>query len=229
MRKGVATMSRKSAMAAGILGWAIFGLVGCADNRDAQITALQERASTLEREHEDLNSRLAQAQQEADNSSSRALQLQQMLDELRRQSGEQPISEDGRWTIVGDYAWTTIKEEILFDPGKNTLKTGGKTTLKTVAGELKQKFNDRNIWVIGHTDSDPIRRSADQWKDNWDLSQGRARSVAAELISSGLEPRNVMPGGQGEFNPKSPNDSKANKMQNRRVTIVAVNRPVQVR
>jgi chemotaxis protein MotB len=216
-------------LAIGVLGLALTS-VGCQDGRDSQIQALQERIQGLEGENADLSARLEKASQDASNSSSRALQLQQMLDDLRKQAASSPpVLEASGWTRAGPYAWIEIGEPTLFDPGKATLKAGAKPTLQKVADDLKTKFANTNIWVVGHTDNDPVARGSTEWKDNWELSLERSRVVTVELTKMGVNPRDLVAGGQGEFNPVAPNDSSENKLKNRRVVVIAVTRPVQIR
>lgn len=214
------------------------GTVGCQDGRDRQIEALQAQLEGLERENQDLKGRLTSSDSDAGNTKSRALQLQGMIDDLNRQlneargqlaSAQQTPNTgpktDGDWTNWGPYAWTSIGEPILFDPGKSIIKASGKSTLQRVVNDIRSRYPGRVVWIIGHTDSDPIRLTAKEWEDNLELSQGRSRSVMRELTSMGLDAKEVIAGGQGEFNPVKPNDSRENKLHNRRVVIVAVTRP----
>ena len=203
---------------------ALLGLVGCSDARDLQIQALQEDLQNCEQQRRDALEQLNLAQRDADAARQRALELQQQVDDLRRQLAEAGAQEAG-WTVVGPYAWTDIEGDILFDAGKATLKPEARKRLEEVARVIREKYSDRNIWIIGHTDSDPIRRTRHLWKDNLDLSMARAYAVEKELIKLGLDPKQMIAGGQGEYNPRAPNDTKRNKALNRRVQIIAVARP----
>jgi outer membrane protein OmpA-like peptidoglycan-associated protein len=221
---------------AGLLGAALLlSGTGCQDGRDDQIRALQERLRAAEDDNAGLKAQLDDLNRNGGNAAARALQLQQMLDELTRRNNElqqqlasagnrnvTPTEQDG-WIFAGPYAWMDITEEILFDSGKAELKSSGRAKLQQVASDLKSKFMGKAYWVIGHTDSDPIKRTADKWQDNLDLSQARARVVALELIKMGITPRELIAGGQGEWNPRGNEKSK-----NRRVTIMAVDRPQRV-
>lgn len=204
----------------------LVGLWGCSDAKDMQIQALQEDLQNCEQQRKDALEQLNSARRDADSARQRALELQQQVDELRRQLAEAPKQEGG-WTVVGPYAWTDIEGDILFDPGKATLKPEARKRLEEVARVIKEKYADRNIWIIGHTDSDPIRRTKHLWKDNLDLSMARGYAVEKELIKLGLDPKRMIAGGQGEYNPRAPNDTKKNKALNRRVQIIAVARPAK--
>ena len=84
------------------------------------------------------------------------------------------------------------------------------------------EFPDRDIWVIGYTDTDPIKVTKHLWTDNLDLSLNRAATVGREFYKLGLDADNIFVAGHGEHRPQAPNDTKANKTLNRRVQIVAV-------
>src|SRR5262245_53142026 len=218
----------------GLLGAAVLlSGTGCQDGRDDQIRALQERLRAAQDDNAGLKAQLDDFNKNGGNAAARALQLQQMLDELTRRNnelqqqltaaGNRPaaVHSEGEWIFAGPYAWMDITEEILFDSGKAELKASGRSKLQQVASDLKSKFMGKAYWVIGHTDTDPIAKSG--WKDNLDLSQARARTVALELIKLGITPREVIAGGQGEWNPRGNDKSK-----NRRVTVMAVDRPQRV-
>jgi len=220
-------MKRAWRTAAGVLGVGLWlAGVGCGpDAKDQQIQALQERKNQLESELASSEAQRNRAMNEKDQALRRLLDLQAQLDDAKRQQGG--VTEREGWTYAGPFAWTDIPEVLLFDSGKATLKPGAKETIAQVARKIKTEFPDRNVFVIGHTDTDPIKYTANQWKDNLDLSQGRGRAVALELLSHGIDPAKVVAGGQGEYSPKAPNDTRANKALNRRVQIMAVARPVE--
>jgi chemotaxis protein MotB len=76
-----------------------------------------------------------------------------------------------------------------------------------------------SIRVEGHTDNVPIRTS--RYESNWELSTARAASVVAFLIEDvGLEASRMSAAGYGEFHPRGPNDTDADRARNRRVDLV---------
>lgn len=202
---------------------------GCESGAAYQIDAQQARINDLEREKGQLEADLRAMQQAADAARNRALELEKALADARRQLAEQPetVQAPPNWQGSGPIMWTDIAEDILFDSGKADLKPSGRQRLHQVVEEIRANFPDRLIWVVGHTDTDPIRHTAHLWKDNLDLSLERGRVVAKELMSLGITAKDVIAGGQGEVNPVAPNDSKENKARNRRVQIIAVARPAQ--
>jgi chemotaxis protein MotB len=202
-------------------------LTGCGpDGREMQIQALQADKNRLMMENEDLAQRLADAQADADRTSRRALELQSMLDDARRQlaAGRGSDLPEG-WTGTDTFAWTDLAENILFDSGKAELKSTARSELEKVIRTIQSEFAGREIWVVGHTDSDPIRASAKLWKDNLDLSANRAMAVVREMQRLGVDAQRLTAAGQGEHHPKAPNTTRANKAINRRVQIIAVTVP----
>jgi type VI secretion system protein ImpK len=73
------------------------------------------------------------------------------------------------------------------------------------------------IRVDGYTDSDPIRTVA--FPSNFELSQARAKSVAAMLKPGISHPDRLTVSGKGADNPVAPNDTEQNKSKNRRVEV----------
>lgn len=110
-----------------------------------------------------------------------------------------------------------VPGDVLFASGDATLKTSAKATLDKIAGILKKQFNGKRLFVDGYTDTDPIVRTKNKWKDNLDLSAARARAVAAELTSSGGISKSLV--GVRAFGDTAPLGTKA---KSRRVEIVVV-------
>ncbi len=210
-----------------VLGMGVLAIIalagGCSNAKDMQIESLQGQVNELEKGNYRLQTRLAAAMSDADEANRWAAQLQRELDNARQElAGVERLP--AGWQQEGGVAWTDIADDILFDSGKDKLKPTGRAKIEEVARQIQEIFRNRDIWVIGHTDSDPIRVTRNLYKDNLDLSVNRAATVARELYKLGLDPKHVIAGGQGEFNPKSANDTKASKAQNRRVQIMAVAR-----
>lgn len=222
------TLARWTMGAAGLA--ALLLVCGCSEgSKDMQIRKLQEDVDRLTGENRDMNARLAAAERNASDSARRAMELQRMLDEARRNmdSGAGASNLPPGWEGNNQVAWIDLPEEILFDSGKASLKGSGKSKVQEIARTIQgtSQFAGREVWVVGFTDNDPIKVTAKEWKDNLDLSCNRAMTVTRELYSLGIDPQRVTAGGQGEYNPRVPNDSKANKAKNRRVQVVVANVP----
>ena len=106
-----------------------------------------------------------------------------------------------------------LASDVLFDAGQAVIKADSKTKLNTITGIIKQRYAGKEISVVGHTDSDPIKISG--WKDNWELSSQRALSVTRYLMTQGISAQQLAAVGRGEYHPLT-----SNKADNRRVEIV---------
>ncbi len=165
------------------------------------------------------NARLAQ---ERDAALARAAALEKQIADLQNQ---QPTLPKG-WEGTPSFAWMNVTSDVLFDSGKADLKAAGRTEIARVASDIKANFPNHLVFVIGHTDAEPIKASAKLWADNLDLSVNRGMAVFKELAKLELEPRHMIAGGQGEYNPKAPNDSRTGRSrENRRVQIAVAPMP----
>ncbi|MBN1290278.1 MAG: flagellar motor protein MotB [Candidatus Latescibacteria bacterium] len=111
----------------------------------------------------------------------------------------------------------TIGDPALFDSGKTDIKPDILPVLNQIT-EIIDTGNDL-IRVEGHTDNVPIHTA--QFRDNWDLSIGRALSVIRYMRSRqvNIDPRRLRPVGCGEFHAIAPNDTPEGRAMNRRVEI----------
>ncbi|MDX1682922.1 MAG: OmpA family protein [Phycisphaeraceae bacterium] len=107
-----------------------------------------------------------------------------------------------------------VPGDVLFAPGKVSLKAGSKKTLGEVAAVLKREYGNNTVRVEGYTDTDPIRKS--KWKDNLELSLQRAASVHRYLEQQGVNGERMYAAGFGPAKPR------ATKAKSRRVEIVVV-------
>jgi chemotaxis protein MotB len=211
-------------------GLAVLALAtGCESPADArQIEFLQGRVAELERAEDDYRAQLAAWQDRGRQSDQALRDLEAKLAAARAELANRPVEvaterQDG-WTIGEGIAWTTLQSDILFDSGEITLKPEGRASLREAVRVIQTEFPDRDIWVVGHTDTDPLKRVAGKYVDNMDLSQNRGRVVAQELVNLGIAKERIVAAGQGENNPVEPN-TPATKAKNRRVEIIAVKRP----
>lgn len=112
----------------------------------------------------------------------------------------------------------TFMAEVLFDSGKAKLREEASGSLAKVASVIQEKVADRDIGIEGHTDNEPIKHSG--WKSNWELSTARATSVLHFMEAEGVNPRQMVASGYGEYRPVISNDDPAGRQKNRRVEIV---------
>ncbi|NOD62318.1 MULTISPECIES: peptidoglycan -binding protein [unclassified Ruegeria] len=134
--------------------------------------------------------------------------------------------------VLGDQEGVRIEgdrfvfsSEVLFPTGSAVLSTEGRlevakvaNILRSVAAEIPTGLN----WVIrvdGHTDNVPLAGSG-RYRDNWELSQGRALSVVRYMVDAlGIPPNRLAANGFGEFQPVNPADTPEARAQNRRIEL----------
>lgn len=116
--------------------------------------------------------------------------------------------------------YVSMESKLLFPSASWTVSKEGVDAIKTLAKVLEQN-TDLNILVEGHTDNAAYKGST-AVKDNWDLSVMRATSIVKLLLQHGpsIDPARIEACGHGEFAPKVPNDTPANKALNRRTEII---------
>ena len=112
---------------------------------------------------------------------------------------------------VGEGIKVTLKENMVnFAFNKSDLQPLAKANLDKLA-EILINNPDTNINIYGYTDS----KGTDEY--NLSLSDRRAASVKAYLISKGIASSRMNTMGMGEASPIASNDTEAGRAQNRRV------------
>jgi chemotaxis protein MotB len=193
-------------------------------------TNWEKKYQALLVEHENLKGQLDYERGEKSDLANRISQDQQTIEELQRQIEQQsktPADASGfgeGYDVAFDpdagTITVTLPNAILFDSGKATLKTATSRELDHIRSVLREKYSGKKIDVVGHTDTDPIRKTKDKWKDNWELSAERALTVTRYLIGRGIAEDNIRAVGCGESRPIAPNSTTSGKAKNRRVEIV---------
>lgn len=112
-------------------------------------------------------------------------------------------------------------DNVIFDSGSAVVKEESFKILDSVSEILnREEFEQRQIKVEGHTDSDPIYRSA-RFPTNWELSSARATNVLRYLVeSSDISGERISSSGYSYYRNIAPNDTQDNKAKNRRVDVV---------
>ncbi len=116
------------------------------------------------------------------------------------------VKDDDRGMVI------TLQGEVLFKTAKWDLKPGAMAKLDQIAEALKGK--EQPITVYGFTDN------VGTPDNNMELSQRRADSVKAYIISKGIPQDLVTAQGKGQDAPVADNGSLEGRAQNRRVEIV---------
>jgi outer membrane protein OmpA-like peptidoglycan-associated protein len=113
---------------------------------------------------------------------------------------------------VGEGIKVTFDSGILFDFDSAKLSAASKNNITKLAETLK-KYEDTNILVEGHTDSQGPE------KYNQKLSEERARAVADALTGLGIRNIRIKEIGYGENQPVADNSTSEGRQQNRRVEV----------
>ncbi|KNH43783.1 OmpA family protein [Pseudomonas lini] len=106
----------------------------------------------------------------------------------------------------------TLNGNVLFAYNQSDLMPEARSELDSLMAKL-QGADVVSVKVIGHTDS----QGSDAY--NQKLSERRASSVAAYLLSQGLAPDKLTSEGRGESQPVADNDTEEGRAQNRRVEL----------
>jgi len=114
--------------------------------------------------------------------------------------------------------YVSLSDKLLFKSGSASVEDKGKEAIKKLS-EVLNKNADIDIAIEGHTDNIPIKTSL--YKDNWDLSVGRATNIVRMICDEfAVDPRRVTTSGKGEFFPVASNDNPEGRAKNRRTEIV---------
>jgi chemotaxis protein MotB len=115
--------------------------------------------------------------------------------------------------------------DVVFTPGSDKLTKQGESILTNLAAELKR--NNHPIKVVGHTDSDPIKKTIDKYpRGNMQLGAFRAMTVREFLIKQGLPESRIAITSYGPYQPIASGKSPEAKAKNRRVEVmVGINEP----
>ena len=191
-------------------------------------TNWRERYETLAVTHKNLEGRYDLCQKNLKNSADRIAQDSQTIEELNRQimdMDQSPAEATGfgpeydvSFDPTAGTITVTLDNTILFAAGKASLKSDTSAPLDHILSVLQSKYSGKDVEVVGHTDSDPIKKS--KWQDNWELSVQRSLAVTRYLIEKGIPKDKIRAAGCGESRPVASNASAAGKAQNRRVEIV---------
>ena len=121
------------------------------------------------------------------------------------------LSEDERGIALAFHG------DILFPPGKVTLRKEVYPVLDSIAEAIKACPND--ILIMGQTDNIPV--GSELYPSNWELSAYRGLSVLNYFLDKkGLSPSRFSVGGSGSSKPLYPNTNSKNRALNRRVEII---------
>ncbi len=195
--------------------------VGC-----GELTSLREekvfmsqRIEELQSEKEGLNSKYAASEEEI----SKLIQEKDKLERARRNMEQRLKGTGVSVKIKEGHISIVLPSSVLFNSGQIKLKKEAKSSLSKVCSVLKKDFPNETIRIEGHTDSDPIKRTKQVYKSNWELSAVRAATVLHYLVDNcHLDQKSLYIAGFGENQPVASNKDKSGKKKNRRVEIVVL-------
>lgn len=188
-----------------------------AEAERAQAEAQHQQAAALEQQQQAEAARAAaqlaaaeadRQRQEADRQRQEAIrQKEEMRARLLAQLNQVLQTRDtARGLIVS-------MPDVLFDFNKYTLKPEARERLARISG-IVLAYPDLKLQIEGHTDS----IGSDEY--NQTLSEKRADTVRAYLVSSGVSPDNVAARGMGKADPIGDNSTAAGRKLNRRVEMI---------
>ena len=123
----------------------------------------------------------------------------------------------GQLNVVEDEqaSYVVIHGDSFFEPGKAEIKPVLVPVIQRIAQAMDKVPGSINI--VGHTDNIPIRSL--RFPSNFELSQERARGVAAIVASQLKDAQRIRTEGAAEARPLGPNDTPEARAKNRRVEI----------
>lgn len=201
-----------------VLKAGFYGGVLCAVVLSTGCEDPKKKIAQLEEEKQALGDQLLAASEARDAAQARAAELEQRAAQLQSelaQAKQAPAPAPApvpMLEFVGALSTTDLGRV-----NKPELSTKAKAQLDAIAARIKAEYADKHVYVIGHTDNDPIRKT--KWQDNIELSCQRAMAVVRYLASKGVANAQLLAAGAGEYDPLVPNTSAANKAKNRRVDI----------
>lgn len=198
----------------------IFLASGCTD--------WKKKYENLNVEHQNTVGLLEREKAEKGQMAEQVAASEQTIQELQKKIAEQkqtPAAATGfgegydvSFNAAAGTVTVTLSNEILFAPGKATLKKSQSKELDHIYSVIKEKYSGKPIDVVGYTDSDPIQKS--KWTDNWELSAERSLAVVRYFIQKGISGDKIRAVGCGDSRPVASNSSASGKAKNRRVEIV---------
>ena len=140
------------------------------------------------------------------------------------------IKEQMRTEKLGDLVETTISEKglvirikqgtppMMFDSGSAEIRKEVFPVLDKIIATIGKLENE--ISIEGHTDNIPINTA--QFRDNWDLSGARAKSVLDYSLQKGIPREKLSYVGRADTRPVATNETDEGRARNRRVEIVVL-------
>jgi len=192
----------------------------------AEKRSAEERLMEATKAQKELAGKVAEAEIKAKEQADVSAKLQASVDKTI-----------GLVSADGEEITLRLVDRVLFKTLEDQLTDTGKRVLDQVAVALKE-IPDKQIWVQGHTDDQPIGRlpppplkrgqkpeppPPPKFATNWELSAARALTVVHYLQDvAKVDPSRLAALAFGQYRPVS----KTNKAANRRIEIVLYPKPI---
>ena len=146
-------------------------------------------------------------------------QNQQLRQQVAAQSAETAAQKAQVGRLQGAIKYT-VNSDLLFPSGSWEMRASGKKLIAKYAAKLAPTQQNK-LLVNGYTDNAPIGPALKKKgiSSNQELSQKRAETVMAFMISQGVKPDLVSAHGYGEADAVAPNTTAKGRAQNRRVDL----------
>ncbi len=215
--------SRKSLLL--LFALSLASLTGCKAKLQAQLRDRDETIRSLDGQLANMrleNERL-QAERDRALADAKARQSQPQEASAPKQGNKKDldflaneIGSDVKVRNVGGRISIGIPSSVSFAPGSTQLSPEGQRVLGRVARVLQRDFAGRRIYVEGHTDRTPLKKTKSKYKTNRRLSAMRADAVATYLGQHQVPESKIVIVGYGPYKPVS----QSNLAANRRVEVV---------
>lgn len=174
-----------------------------ASQRD-QLRQKDDVAASLRRENQQLQRQLTSAVGDLERLGSQVGELGRGLLNPELQAALEDLARREPAVFSYDAMQGVIRlgSDVTFASGSDQLQPQAQQALQQLADILRRHLDvPFEVWVVGHTDSQPIVRARDRHPTNTHLSVHRAISVRALLVTAGLPAQRVGVAGWGENRP----------------------------
>ena len=183
--------------------------------REGQLASLIKDRGELEESITEMQDALAELRRRRAATERRIAAYRDLLDRFQSliDAGQLKVKiVDGRMVVE-------MQTDVLFASGSASLSATGEQAISDVTAILAA-IPKRRYQVEGHTDNVPI--STQRYPSNWELASARALGVVQAMVAAGLAADRVSAASYSQYRPAAPNDTAANKAENRRIEIVVV-------